>query len=330
LAMLQTWQCALVGIPFGGAKGGIAVDPLRHSRSEIERLTRRYTASMAEAFDPHKDIPCPDVNTGPQEMAWVMDTWSAGHGFAEPGIVTGKPLAIGGTFGGWAGAGRGAVVVLGEWLKEAQLAFTGLTVAIEGFGRLGSVAAAQLHELGAKIVAVTDASGGVRDPAGINVPALLEHVQQTGHVKGYQPGERIDEKALIALEVDVLLPASTGRKITKTSAQTIRAKVVLEGANAPTTPAADAVLSHRGITLLPDILVNAGGVVVSYLEWVQGRSEFFWSEQEVNQRLNDVLVRAYANVTRATKERGISHRLAAWYLGVGRVAKALELRGLYP
>lgn len=330
LAMLQTWQCALLGLPFGGAKGGIAVDPKRHSEAELERLTRRYTSSMVDAFDPTKDIPCPDVNTGPQEMAWIMDTWSCNRGHAEPGSVTGKPLAIGGTFGGWEGAGRGAVVVLGEWLKSTGGTFDGLTVAIEGFGKLGSVAAAQLHQLGARIVAVTDHAGGAHRPGGLDVSALQDHVREQGSVAGFAGAAPIDERALLALPVDVLIPASTGRKITRTNAPQIQAKIILEGANAPTTPAADAILAERGIPLLPDILVNAGGVIVSYLEWVQGRSEFFWSEDEVDKRLQDLLIRAFAAVRREAEERKISHRLAAWTLGVGRVARALELRGLYP
>lgn len=330
LAMLQTWQCALVGLPFGGAKGGVAVDTAKHSMGEIERLTRRYTSSMGTVFDPQKDIPCPDFNTGPQEMAWIMDTWSCNQGYAEPGAATGKPTDIGGTQGGTGAAGRGAVVLLGQWLKSVGRSFQGLTVAIEGFGKMGSAAAHRLHKMGAKVVAISDHTGGIRRDDGLDIPALFEHVKVTGGVLGFPDTDPINPKDLLLLAVDVLLPASTGRLITRSNADKIRAEVVLEGANAPTTPAADDILHRKGITVLPDVLVNAGGMVVSYFEWVQGRNEFFWTAEEVDEKLDAVLIRAFNNVFKEVTERKIPYRSAAWVLGVGRVAKAFELRGLYP
>jgi glutamate dehydrogenase/leucine dehydrogenase len=285
---------------------------------------------MVTVFDPAKDIPSPDVNTGPREMAWIMDTWSCNQGYAAPGAATGKPVAIGGTHGAWAGAGRGVVVILKEYLRRHERPVKGLRVALEGFGRLGSVAGALLHEEGAVIVAATDRTGGVHNPEGLNVPLLVTHVQETGGVSGFAGSEPIEPKTLVTLPVDVLIPASTGQIITRSNANQVQAGLVIEGANAPTTPAADAILTRRGITLLPDVLANAGGVVISYLEWVQGRSEFFWSADEVNSKLDDVLVRAYDAVERVVDERETSYRQAAWVLGVGRVAKAFEMRGLYP
>ncbi len=330
LAMLQTWQCSLVGLPFGGAKGGIAVEPSKHSVGELERLTRRYTSSMTTVFDPRKDIPSPDVNTGPREMAWIMDTWSCNQGYAAPGATTGKPMAIGGTQGGWEGAGRGVVMVLREWLRTQNRKLAGLKVAIEGFGRLGSVAAALLHSEGAIVVAATDGLGGVRRDDGLDIPALITFTRACGSVAGFPDTDPIEPKDLITLPVDVLIPASTGRIISRSNAGLIRAEVVIEGANAPCTPAADQVLAQRGITLLPDVLCNAGGVIISYFEWVQGRNEFFWSEDEVNSKLEDVIVRAFRNVQREVQDKGLTYRMAAWTLGVGRVAKAFEMRGLYP
>lgn len=330
LAMLQTWQCALVGLPFGGAKGGIAVDPAKHSVGELERLTRRYTSAMVTVFDPRKDIPSPDVNTGPREMAWIMDTWSCNMGYASPGSATGKPMAIGGTQGGWEGAGRGVVMVLREFLRTRNRPLAGLKVAIEGFGRLGSVAASLLHSEGAVVVAATDASGGVRRDEGLDVPSLVAYVRAHGGVAGFPDTDPIDTRSLVTLPVDVLIPASTGRIITRSVAPHIQAEIIIEGANAPCTPAADEILQKRGITLLPDVLCNAGGVITSYFEWVQGRNEFFWSEDEVNRKLEDVIVRAFRNVDREAREKGLTYRTAAWVLGVGRVAKAFELRGLYP
>lgn len=330
LAMLQTWQCALVGLPFGGAKGGIAVDPAKHSVAELERLTRRYTSSMITVFDPRKDIPSPDVNTGPREMAWIMDTWSCNQGYAAPGATTGKPMAIGGTQGGWEGAGRGVVMVLREWLKAQNRSLLGLKVAIEGFGRLGSVAAALLHAQGAIVVAATDGVGGVRRDDGLDIPSLIAYTRANGSVAGFPDTDPVDIQTLMTLPVDVLIPASTGRIITRSNAPQIRAEVVIEGANAPCTPAADEILQKRGVTLLPDVLCNAGGVITSYFEWVQGRSEFFWSEDEVNSKLEGVIVRAFHSVRREVKEKNLTYRAAAWALGVGRVAKAFEMRGLYP
>jgi glutamate dehydrogenase/leucine dehydrogenase len=330
LAMLQSWQCSLVGLPFGGAKGGIAVEPAKLSVGELERLTRRYTSSMTLVFDPVKDIPCPDVNTGPREMAWIMDTWSCNYGYAAPGAATGKPTAIGGTQGGWEGAGRGVVIILEQWLKTRGRSLKDLRVAIEGFGRLGSVAASLMHAQGAKIVAATDPTGGARNEDGLDIPALVAYTRENGGVAGFAGGEPIDAKTLVTLPVDVLIPASTGRIITRSNASHIQAELVLEGANSPTTPTADEILHKRGVTLIPDILANAGGVILSYFEWVQGRSEFFWSADEVSRKLEELLIRAFNSVVREADERSVTYRQAAWCLGVGRVARAFEARGLYP
>jgi glutamate dehydrogenase (NAD(P)+)/glutamate dehydrogenase (NADP+) len=329
-AMLMTWQCSLVGLPYGGARGGVTVDPYQFSDAELERLTRRYTSDMILVFDPKKDIPTPDVNTGSREMAWIMDTWSVNHGFAAPGVVTGKPLAVGGTMGRQDSTGRGVILALQELLAFKGRDLQGMKVALQGFGKLGQAAARVAHEAGAKVVAVSDITGGIHHPEGLDILDVLEYLQTSRFVKGYPKAEPISEENILYLPVDVLIPAAFGGQIHQDNVGRIQAQFIVEGANGPVTPEADALLEERGITVLPDILANSGGVIVSYFEWIQDNQQLFWSEEEVNARLKDVIARAFAKVARNVEQRGLSFRMGAYIEGVGRVAEALSLRGLYP
>lgn len=329
-AMLMTWQCALVGLPYGGARGGVTVDPHQLSEGELERLTRRYTSDMILIFDPKKDIPTPDVNTGSREMAWIMDTWSGNQGYAAPGVVTGKPLSVGGTRGRRDATGRGVILALQELLAFKGRELAGMKVALQGFGKLGQAAARLAHEAGAVVVAVSDLTGGLHNPDGLDIPDLLGYVQANRFVKGYPKADPISEEDILYLPVDVLIPASFGGQIHEGNAERIQAEFVIEGANVPVTPEADAILERRGITVLPDILANSGGIIVSYFEWIQDNQQLFWSEEEVNARLKDVIARAFAKVARNVTERGLSFRMGAYVEGVGRVAESLSLRGLYP
>ncbi len=329
-AMLMTWQCSLVGLPYGGARGGVTVDPYQLSEAELERLTRRYTSDMILVFDPKKDIPTPDVNTGSREMAWIMDTWSVNHGFAAPGVVTGKPLAVGGTMGRQDSTGRGVILALQELLAFKGRDLQGMKVALQGFGKLGQAAARVAYEAGAKVVAVSDITGGIHHPEGLDILDVLEYIQAHRFVKGYPKAEPISEEGILYLPVDVLIPAAFGGQIHRDNAERIQAEFIVEGANGPITPEADALLEERGITVLPDILANSGGVIVSYFEWIQDNQQLFWSEEEVNARLKDVIARAFAKVARNVEQRGLSFRMGAYIEGVGRVAEALSLRGLYP
>jgi glutamate dehydrogenase/leucine dehydrogenase len=330
LAMLMTWQCALVGLPYGGAKGGVTVDPHSLSINELERVTRRHTADMIAVFDPQKDIPSPDYNTHPREMAWIMDTWSTNQGYAAPGVVTGKPEAIGGTQGRAHATGRGVVYALDELLRHHGRDWKGLRVVVQGFGKLGSVAAGLLHERGARVVAVSDLTGGIHDPEGLDIPDLLAYTRSHHFIRGYRGAAMLPEEDLLYLDCDVLIPASLGGQIHAGNADRIRAEYVIEGANAPTTFEADTILERRGITVLPDIFVNSGGVIVSYFEWVQGTQQLFWTEAEVNDRLQAIMARAFSRVVQNVESRKVSYRMAAYIEGVGRVADAFKLRGLYP
>jgi glutamate dehydrogenase (NAD(P)+)/glutamate dehydrogenase (NADP+) len=329
-AMLMTWQCSLVGLPYGGARGGVTVDPYQLSESELERLTRRYTSDMILVFDPKKDIPTPDVNTGSREMAWIMDTWSVNHGFAAPGVVTGKPLSVGGTMGRHDATGRGVILALRELLALKGRELAGMTVALQGFGKLGTAAARLAHEAGAKVVAVSDITGGIYHPDGLDLPDVLSYRQAHRFLKGYPKAEPISEEAILYLSTDVLIPAAFGGQIHAQNADRIRAEFIVEGANGPITPEADVLLEQRGVTVLPDILANSGGVIVSYFEWIQDNQQLFWSEEEVNDRLQDVMARAFAKVAQNVRERGLSFRMGAYIEGVGRCAEAHRLRGLYP
>lgn len=329
-AMLMTWQCSLVGLPYGGARGGVTVDPYQLSTGELERLTRRYTSDMVLVFDPKKDIPTPDVNTGSREMAWIMDTWSQNHGHAAPGVVTGKPVSVGGTMGRQDATGRGVYLSLEELLAFKGRQLKGLKVALQGFGKLGSVAARLVHEAGAKVVAISDITGGLHDPNGLDIHDVLDYTQANRFLKGYPKAEPISEENVLFLPVDVLIPASFGGQIHAGNVDRIKAEFIVEGANAPITPEADAALEKRGVTVLPDILANSGGVIVSYFEWIQDNQQLFWSEEEVNDRLKSVIARAFAKIARNVQERQLSFRMGAYIEGVGRVAEAHSLRGLYP
>lgn len=329
-AMLMTWQCSLVGLPFGGAKGGINVDPFTLSLGELERLTRRYTSDMVNVFHPHKDIPSPNVNTSPREMAWIMDTWSTSKGYAAPGVVTGKPTTIGGTVGRSNATGRGVIFALDELLSYQGRSWQGLRIAIHGFGKLGSVAAAEAYERGAKVVAISDLSGGLYREDGIDVPDLLGYTHAHHFIKGYGEAEAIPAEEVLYASCDVLIPASTGIQIRVQNVDRIQAEFVVEGANAPITFEADAILELRGVTVLPDILANAGGAIVSYFEWVQGTQQLFWSEAEVNDRLRTLMSRAFQCVANNVTTKHLSFRMGAYGEAVGRVAEALKLRGLYP
>ncbi|CDM93146.1 MAG: Glu/Leu/Phe/Val dehydrogenase [Limnospira sp. PMC 1291.21] len=330
LAMLMTWKCALLGIPYGGAKGGIAIDPAQYSVGELERLTRRYTSELIKDIGPAIDIPAPDIGTSSREMAWMMDTYSMNMGHAVLGVVTGKPLSIGGSKGRDMATGRGVMITVREALLEKGQTLEGVTIAIQGFGKVGGAAAQLLHEAGAKIIAVSDAFGGVFDANGLDIPALQSHVNNQKTVVGFPGSDSISNAELLTLPCDVLIPAALEDQITEDNADRIQAKLVAEAANAPITLIADQILETRGITVLPDILANAGGVVVSYLEWVQGQSFLFWDEKRVNREMEKLLRNAYHRVSQHSQQRSVSLRLAAYTLGVGRVSQAMKDRGLYP
>ncbi|MFB2939092.1 Glu/Leu/Phe/Val dehydrogenase [Aerosakkonemataceae cyanobacterium BLCC-F154] len=331
LAMLMTWKCALVGIPYGGAKGGIALDPARYTVVELERITRRYTTELIKDIGPAIDIPAPDVGTSAREMAWMMDTYSMNVGHAVPGVVTGKPISIGGSRGREMATGRGVMIIVREAMAERGRSLAGAKVVIQGFGNVGGAAAVLLHEAGAKVVAVSDATGGVFDPEGLDIPALKAYsLQNHRSVVGFPGAKAVTNAELLALPCDVLIPAALENQITEENVHEVQAQIVVEAANGPVTLVADRALENRGVTVLPDILANAGGVVVSYLEWVQGLSYVFWDEERVNKEMENLMVHAYHRVIQESKERQVPLRVAAYTLGVGRVAQALADRGLYP
>jgi len=328
--MWMTWKCALMNIPFGGAKGGIACDPKKLSSTELQKLTRRYTTEIINEIGPEKDIPAPDVGTDGKVMAWIFDTYSMNKGHSVLGVVTGKPLNIGGSLGRLEATARGALYCIREAVRKQEGTLEGQRVVVEGFGNVGSFLAKFLAQEGAKVIGVSDSSGGVYNPNGIDVETAIAHKQETGALAGLNGTERVTDEELLLLDCDVLAPCALEQVITTENADKIKAKIVCEGANGPTTPAADEILEDRGILVLPDVLANAGGVVVSYFEWVQGLQEYFWKEGEVNARLNDISTRAF-NETWATREsRGTSMRMAAYGLGVQRVSEATTTRGLYP
>jgi glutamate dehydrogenase (NAD(P)+) len=328
LASLMTWKTAVVNLPFGGAKGGIAVDPARLTPREQERLTRRFVQQIHDIIGPQRDIPAPDVNTNAQVMAWIMDEYSRMHGFS-PAVVTGKPLDLFGSRGREEATGRGVVMALTEYLADAgRGAVRGKTFAIQGFGNVGSWTARFLHAQGGQVVAVADASGGTHAADGLDVPALLEHARATGTVAGFVGGEPITNEALLALDVDVLVPAALGGVLTEANAADVRAAIVLEAANAPTTPKADEMLQARGVTVLPDIWVNAGGVTVSYFEWAQNIQQFSWEEDRITSELGRHMRDAYATLARVVRERKVSFRTAAYIVAIGRVGRATTLRGV--
>ena len=330
LAMWMTWKCAVMGLPYGGAKGGIACDPKAMSDHELERLTRRYTSEILPIIGPERDIPAPDVNTTPQIMAWVMDTYSMNKGYTVPGVVTGKPVPIGGSLGRNTATARGLMFSVLSALGKLKLATSGLTVAVQGYGNAGYNAAKLMHELGFKIIACSSSKGGIVSTNGLDPEAVQTHYHETGSVAGFKGAEAISNEELLELDCDILLPCALEGQITARNASKIRARLVGEGANGPTTPEADAILQDRGVFVIPDVLANAGGVTVSYFEWVQALQEYFWSETDVNAKLKELMDRAFEAVYAVHRERKIDMRRAAYVVAVSRVAEAHRLRGLYP
>jgi glutamate dehydrogenase (NAD(P)+) len=330
LAMWMTWKCAVVNIPFGGAKGGVIVDPRKLSRTELERLTRRYATEIAGVIGPESDIPAPDVNTNPQVMAWIMDTYSMHRGYSVPAVVTGKPLSIGGSEGRMEATGRGVSVITREACKALGIELEGARVVIQGFGNVGSITAKLLHAAGCRIVALSDVYGAIYNPGGIDVQLALRFAQEHGSLKDMPGTQPMDGKAALELPCDILIPAALEGQITHQNAPRIQAKLVVEAANGPTTTEADMILRERGIAVVPDILANAGGVTVSYFEWVQDLQHFFWAEDEINHRLEHIMTRSFAAVQAKKEEQNCDYRMAAYLLAVARVAEATQVRGIYP
>ena len=330
LAMWMTWKCAVVKIPYGGAKGGVICEPKEMSLRELERLTRRYTTEISLLLGPDSDIPAPDVNTNAQTMAWIMDTYSMHHGYSIPGVVTGKPISIGGAEGRGDATGRGVVFCIQEAANAIDLDLSTARVAVQGFGNVGEATARLLAELGCPIVALGDSTGAIYRADGIDPAVALQHKRETGSLVGTPRTERLRGEELFEVDCDVLVPAALEGQLTEENAHGVRARIVAEAANGPTTPAADEIFASNGITVIPDILCNAGGVTVSYFEWVQDREQFFWTIEETNARLRRVITRAFDDTLRTSKEHGVDLRLAAYMLAVGRVAEATLTRGIYP
>lgn len=331
LAMLMTWKCALLGIPYGGGKGGIAINPKNYSATELERISRRYISELIKDIGPSVDIPAPDMGTSAREMAWMMDTYSVNMGHAVPGVVTGKPLSIGGSLGREMATGRGVMIIVREALQDKGKSLEGIRIAIQGFGNVGGAAAELLHQAGAKIIAVSTGSGGVFAENGLDIQDLKAYQQENNRkISGYPQAKPISNKELLTLPCDVLIPAALENQITNENVNQIQANLIVEAANGPVTLEANLSLEARGVTVLPDILSNAGGVVVSYLEWVQGLSYLFWDEEKVNGQMESLMVKAYRKVIDQSQKRKISPRLAAYVLGVGRVAQAMNDRGIFP
>jgi glutamate dehydrogenase (NAD(P)+) len=330
LAMWMTWKCAVVNIPFGGAKGGVIVDPRRLSRGELERLTRRYATEIAGVIGPESDIPAPDVNTNPQVMAWIMDTFSMHHGFSIPAVVTGKPLSVGGSEGRMDATGRGVFIVTREACNALDLPFVGARVIVQGFGNVGSVTARLLHDAGCKVIGLSDIYGAIYSEQGIDVWLALRHMQEHGKLAGMPGTSEVDGKELLEMSCDILIPAALEGQLTHANASRVQARLIVEAANGPTTTEADAIFHDRGIPVVPDILANAGGVTVSYFEWVQDLQHFFWAEDEINDRLSQVMVRSFNSVNAKRLEESCDFRLGAYLLAVSRVAEATQVRGIYP
>jgi glutamate dehydrogenase (NAD(P)+) len=330
LSMWMTWKCALMNIPFGGAKGGVVCNPKTLSRGELERMTRRFTSEIINEIGPEKDIPAPDVGTDGTVMAWIFDTYSMNKGHSVLGVVTGKPLNVGGSLGRLEATARGCLYTIQEAVRKKEMQLTGLRCAVQGFGNVGSFLAKFLAEEGATVVAVSDSTAGLYNPKGIDIPAALAHKQETGTLQGLRGADEVTNDELLLVDCDVLSPCALEQVITTDNADKIKASIICEGANGPVTPSADEILDERGVMVLPDILANAGGVVVSYFEWVQGLQEYFWKEPEVNSKLRDIVTRAFNETWQLGQERDTSMRSAAYGVAVGRVAEATVTRGLYP
>lgn len=330
LAMWMSWKCAIVGLPFGGAKGGICCDPAHMSPTELEHMTRRYTQEILLVIGPQVDILAPDVNTNEETMAWIMDTYSMQVGYSVPGVVTGKPIVVGGSQGRREATGRGLLYCVQEACGLLSLPLQGAQVVVQGFGNVGSVAAALMHELGAQVIAVSDVHGGSYRESGLDIPRLIAHQQQTKTVTGFPDGEPITNADLLTLPCDILVPAALERQISEANAGKLQCRMLAEGANGPTTPEADVILRERGVFVIPDILCNAGGVTVSYFEWVQDLQNYFWTETQINRRLKQVLIKAFHEVHGLAQKAHVDMRTAALMVGVGRVAEAMRKRGLFP
>ena len=330
LAMWMTWKCALMNIPFGGAKGGVVCDPKKLSRGELERMTRRFTTEIINEIGPEKDIPAPDVGTDGTVMAWIFDTYSMNKGHSVLGVVTGKPLNVGGSLGRLEATARGGLYTIQEAVRKRELSLEGLRVAVQGFGNVGSYLAKFLVEEGSTVVAISDSTAGLYNPKGIDISAALAHKQETGTLRGLRGADEVTNDELLLVDCDVLAPCALEQVITADNADKVKATIICEGANGPLTPAADDILEDKGVLVLPDILANAGGVVVSYFEWVQGLQEYFWKEPEVNSKLRDIVTRAFNETWQVAQERQVAMRPASYGVAVGRVAQATITRGLYP
>jgi glutamate dehydrogenase (NAD(P)+) len=330
LAMWMTWKCAVVGIPYGGGKGGVVVDPKGLKQRELENLTRRYATEISILLGPERDIPAPDVNTNAQTMAWIMDTISMHRGYTVPAVITGKPISLGGSLGRNEATARGVSFVVKRAAATHGMPLEGATVVVQGYGNAGSIAASLLAEFGCKIIGVSDSKGGIVNKKGLDPSAVQKHKDATKSVVDYPEADNISNKDLLELPCDILVPAALEKVITSENANQINAKIVAEAANGPTTPEADIILHDRGVFLIPDVLANAGGVTVSYFEWVQGIQAFFWSEVEINTRLERIMNESYDAVSALAKKHKVDMRTAAYMLGVGRVAEATRLRGIYP
>ncbi len=330
LSMWMTWKCAVVNIPFGGAKGGITVDPKRLSLSELERMTRRFAAEISVLIGPDRDIPAPDVNTTPQIMAWILDTYSMNAGHSVPGVVTGKPVNVGGSVGRNEATGRGVVFAIQEACRRSGFALEGARVVVQGFGNVGSVAARMAAAAGASVVGISDVTGGIYNPKGLDMAAVVHHTAQDGSVRGFTGADAVTNAELLTLPCDILIPAALEKQITEQNADKVTARLIAEAANGPTTPEADTILHDKGVVVLPDIFANAGGVTVSYFEWVQALQAFAWSENEVNSRLQTIMVRAFNDVYEIAQEHNISMRTAALVLAVKRVVDATQTLGIFP
>lgn len=329
LAMAMTWKCGVMGLPLGGAKGAVKVDPYPLTRAELQNLARRYTAEIMPIIGPHIDVPAPDMGTNDQTMAWIMDTFSQRAGEFVPEVVTGKPIDIGGSKLRMEATGRGVVYTIEEAAGEIGLALEGATVSLHGFGNVGTFAALELHRRGAKVIAVADVSGGYVNPKGFDVPKLLDYTKNHRTLEGVGVGEKIPALDVLTVPCDIVIPAATGHVIDRNNAAKVKCKILAEGANGPTMPEADPVLANNGVHIIPDIVCNAGGVTVSYFEWVQGGMLFFWDEEEIDTRLQRVIRGGYQRARQFARERKITTRIAALCVGIGRVDRAMRLRGLY-
>jgi len=330
LAMWMTWKCAIIGLPFGGAKGGVVVDPSRLSLAELEHLTRRFTTEIAIIIGPERDIPAPDVNTNGQTMAWMMDTYSMHAGHSVPAVVTGKPISIGGSEGRIEATGRGVMLVTMEGLKTLGIPPGNATVAVQGFGNVGSNSARLLAHEGTHLVAVSDVTGGVYNPKGVSVPEVARFLQEHGTLAGFPNADTVTNAELLELPVTVLVPAALGNQITEENAARVRATIVTEGANGPTTPEADLILHDNGVFLIPDVLANAGGVTVSYFEWVQDLQQFFWAEREINEKLASIMRKSFSKTYETAQNNGVDMRMGAYIQAVRTVAAATDARSIYP